>query len=55
MPIEYELDPRGTLATHKVTETVDVPISKKIRAIAPSKGVFFTNTVKVSVDRKSVV
>lgn len=47
MPIEYELDPRGALATHRVTETVDVPTGKKIRAIAPSKGVFFTNTVKV--------
>lgn len=47
MPVDYELDPRGILDTHKVTETIDLSSNKKIRAIAPSKGVFFTSSVKI--------
>lgn len=46
--IQYELDPKGSSANNLVSgELHPLTPSRKIRAIAPLQGAFFTNSVKI--------
>lgn len=43
----YELDATGAQSDHAYTETFDLVKGKRIRAVSPSKGVFFSDSVKI--------
>ena len=46
--LQYALDPKGTSEDNRVSgEIHTLGIARKIRAIAPLKGAFFTNTMKI--------